>query len=122
MLVVPDGKPRTKPRALNYALQFATGDYLVIYDAEDRPDPDQLRKAAGRFRDAPREVVCLQARLTFDNASENWLSKQFAIEYASLFAGILPMLDAARLPLPLGGTSNHFRTRRAAQDRRLGPA
>ncbi len=110
VMVVPDGAPRTKPRALNYALQFATGDYLVIYDAEDRPDPDQLRKAAGRFRDAPREVVCLQARLTFDNASENWLSKQFAIEYASLFAGILPMLDAARLPLPLGGTSNHFRT------------
>ncbi len=111
VLVVPDGKPRTKPRALNYALQFATGDYLVIYDAEDRPDPDQLRKAAGRFRDAPKEVVCLQARLTFDNASENWLARQFAIEYASLFAGILPMLDAARLPLPLGGTSNHFSTR-----------
>ena len=109
VVIVPDGAPRTKPRALNYALQFATGDYLVIYDAEDRPDPDQLRKAAGRFRDAPREVVCLQARLTFDNASENWLSKQFAIEYASLFGGILPMLDAARLPLPLGGTSNHFR-------------
>ena len=110
VMIVPDGAPRTKPRALNYALQFATGDYLVIYDAEDRPDPDQLRKAAGRFRDAPKEVICLQARLTFDNASENWLSKQFAIEYASLFAGILPMLDAARLPLPLGGTSNHFRT------------
>jgi cellulose synthase/poly-beta-1,6-N-acetylglucosamine synthase-like glycosyltransferase len=110
VMAVPDGVPKTKPRALNYALQFATGDYLVIYDAEDRPDPDQLRKAAGRFRDAPKEVVCLQARLTFDNASENWLSKQFAIEYASLFGGILPMLDAARLPLPLGGTSNHFRT------------
>jgi cellulose synthase/poly-beta-1,6-N-acetylglucosamine synthase-like glycosyltransferase len=110
VVVVPDGTPRTKPRALNYALQFATGDHLVIYDAEDRPDPDQLRKGAGRFSDAPREVVCLQARLTFDNASENWLAKQFAIEYASLFGGILPMLDAARLPLPLGGTSNHFRT------------
>jgi glycosyltransferase XagB len=109
--VVPDGTPRTKPRALNYALQFATGECLVIYDAEDRPDPDQLRKAAGRFRDAPMEVVCLQAKLTFDNAWENWLAKQFAIEYASLFGGILPMLDAARLPLPLGGTSNHFRTR-----------
>jgi len=105
IVVVPDGTPRTKPRALNYALQFATGDYIVIYDAEDRPDPDQLRKAAGRFHEAPADVACLQARLTFDNASENWLAKQFAIEYASLFAGILPMLDAARLPLPLGGTS-----------------
>jgi cellulose synthase/poly-beta-1,6-N-acetylglucosamine synthase-like glycosyltransferase len=109
IVVVPDGKPRTKPRALNYALRFASGDLLVIYDAEDRPSPDQLMKAAAHFRRAPREVVCLQARLTFDNASENWLAKQFTIEYAALFGGILPMLDRARLPLPLGGTSNHFR-------------
>ncbi len=109
IVTVPDGKPRTKPRALNYALRFARGDLLVIYDAEDRPEPDQLMKAAAHFRRSPREVVCLQARLTFDNASENWLARQFTIEYASLFSGILPMLDRAGLPLPLGGTSNHFR-------------
>jgi glycosyltransferase XagB len=109
IVVAPKGEPRTKPRALNYALRFATGDLLVIYDAEDRPEPDQLMKAAVHFRKAPREVVCLQARLTFDNAAENWLAKQFTIEYASLFSGMLPMLDRARLPLPLGGTSNHFR-------------
>lgn len=115
ILVVPDGAPRTKPRALNYALQFARGDFLVIYDAEDRPEPDQLMKAAAHFRQADPQVVCLQARLTFDNASENWLSKQFTIEYASLFAGILPMLDAARLPMPLGGTSNHFRIKALRQ-------
>lgn len=115
IVVVPDGAPRTKPRALNYALQFARGDFLVIYDAEDRPEPDQLMKAAAHFRQAAPEVVCLQARLTFDNASENWLSKQFTIEYASLFAGILPMLDAARLPIPLGGTSNHFRIKALRQ-------
>jgi cellulose synthase/poly-beta-1,6-N-acetylglucosamine synthase-like glycosyltransferase len=109
IVIVPDGAPRTKPRALNYALQFACGEHVVIYDAEDRPDPHQLRKAAAHFRDAPPEVVCLQGKLTFDNPSENWLAKQFAIEYASLFGGILPMLDKARLPIPLGGTSNHFR-------------
>jgi cellulose synthase/poly-beta-1,6-N-acetylglucosamine synthase-like glycosyltransferase len=110
ILIVPKGEPRTKPRALNYALQFAQGEFLVIYDAEDRPAPGQLRVAAGHFRNASPEVVCLQARLIFDNLFENWLSKQFTIEYASLFGGILPMLDAARLPIPLGGTSNHFRT------------
>ena len=115
ILIVPDGAPRTKPRALNYALQFASGDYLVIYDAEDRPDPAQLRKAAAHFRKAAEVVVCLQGRLIFDNASENWLAKQFTIEYASLFGGILPMLDKARLPMPLGGTSNHFRTRTLRQ-------
>ncbi|MBX2805187.1 MAG: glycosyltransferase [Hyphomicrobiales bacterium] len=109
ILIVPDGAPRTKPRALNYALQFARGDLLVIYDAEDRPDPQQLRVAASHFADAPPEVVCLQAQLTYDNYAENWLSKQCAIEYASLFGGILPLLDRQRLPIPLGGTSNHFR-------------
>lgn len=109
VIVVPDCEPRTKPKALNYALQFATGDLAVIFDAEDRPEPDQLLKAAHAFAAAPPGVVCLQARLAFYNAHENWLSRQFAIEYASLFEGILPMLDTLRLPIPLGGTSNHFR-------------
>ncbi|HKJ60666.1 MAG TPA: glycosyltransferase, partial [Hyphomicrobiales bacterium] len=91
ILIVPDGAPRTKPRALNYALQFARGEFLVIYDAEDRPDPQQLRMAATRFAAAPKNVVCLQAQLTIDNYSQNWLAKQFTIEYASLFGGILPL-------------------------------
>ncbi len=108
-IVVPDCQPRTKPKALNYALQFATGSLAVIYDAEDRPEPDQLRKAAAVFAAAPPELVCLQARLHYFNATENWLSRQFTIEYASLFRGLLPFLSRFRLPLPLGGTSNHFR-------------
>ena len=110
IVIVPDGAPRTKPRALNYAVQFASGECLVIFDAEDRPEPNQLRKAAAHFRGARSDVVCLQGKLAFDNASENWLAKQFTVEYASLFGGILPMLDKLRLPMPLGGTSNHFRT------------
>jgi glycosyltransferase XagB len=109
VVIVPAGEPRTKPRALNYALQFATGDLVAIYDAEDRPEPDQLMKAAAHFARCPRAVVCLQARLIFDNHAENWIAKQFTIEYASLFGGILPMLGRAHLPMPLGGTSNHFR-------------
>lgn len=109
ILIVPDGAPRTKPRALNYALQFARGELLVVYDAEDRPDPQQLRMAATRFASAPEDVVCLQAQLTIENSYQNWLAKQFTIEYASLFGGILPLLDRARIPIPLGGTSNHFR-------------
>ena len=108
-IVVPDSKPRTKPKALNYAMQFARGDYVVIYDAEDQPEPDQLRKAVTAFRLAPENVACMQARLSFYNAHENWLTKQFAIEYASLFNGLLPTLQSLDLPIPLGGTSNHFR-------------
>ncbi len=109
IIVVPDGQPRTKPKACNFALEFATGDFAVIYDAEDRPEPDQLRKAVDMFARCPPDVACLQAKLNFDNATENWLAKQFTIEYTSLFWGILPALDSLRLPIPLGGTSNHFR-------------
>ena len=109
LIVVPDRQPRTKPKALNYALQFATGDLAVIYDAEDRPEPDQLRKAATVFRHASPKLACLQARLDYFNAKENWLSRQFTIEYATLFRGLLPLFGRFGLPLPLGGTSNHFR-------------
>ena len=45
--------PRTKPKALNYALPLARGEYLVIYDAEDRPERDQLRRAFEAFRVGP---------------------------------------------------------------------
>ncbi|MBT3070824.1 glycosyltransferase [Rhodomicrobium sp. Az07] len=110
LVIVPDREPRTKPKALNFALHFATGEFVVIYDAEDRPEPDQLRKAATVFAQAPATLVCLQARLDYYNARENWLSRQFTIEYATLFRGLLPLLARFRLPLPLGGTSNHFRT------------
>lgn len=74
VIAVPPGGPRTKPKAASYALQFARGDYLVVYDAEDRPEPDQLLKAVAMFRVSPRPVACLQARLNFYNAQRNWLT------------------------------------------------
>jgi cellulose synthase/poly-beta-1,6-N-acetylglucosamine synthase-like glycosyltransferase len=107
---VPVGTPRTKPRACNYALSFARGEFTVIFDAEDRPEPDQLRKAIAAFRGGPREVACLQARLNFYNAHENWLTRLFALDYALWFDMLLPGLDRLGVPMPLGGTSNHFRT------------
>jgi cellulose synthase/poly-beta-1,6-N-acetylglucosamine synthase-like glycosyltransferase len=110
LIVVPAGRPQTKPRALNYALAFCRGSLLTIYDAEDVPEPEQLRKAASRFAIAPPELACLQAELTFFNPDENWFSRQFTAEYAVLFGILLPVLADHRLPLPLGGTSNHFRT------------
>ncbi|MFO1133340.1 MAG: glycosyltransferase [Hyphomicrobiales bacterium] len=109
VIVVPAGRPQTKPRALNYALQFCRGELLTIYDAEDIPEPDQLEKAARRFAAAPRELACLQAQLSFYNPTENWLTRQFTAEYAALFGELLRTLDNHNLPLPLGGTSNHFR-------------
>jgi cellulose synthase/poly-beta-1,6-N-acetylglucosamine synthase-like glycosyltransferase len=107
-VLVPDRAPRTKPKALNYALQFATGDYVVVFDAEDRPDPDQLRKAAAMFAAEAPDLACVQARLNLYNPRDGWLSRHFTIEYSALFDAILPALERMRLPVPLGGTSNHF--------------
>jgi cellulose synthase/poly-beta-1,6-N-acetylglucosamine synthase-like glycosyltransferase len=105
---VPYSEPRTKPKACDYALRFARGEFITIYDAEDQPEPQQLRKAVAAFRALPANISCLQARLNYYNWPENILTRLFAIEYASLFDFMLPGMQALRLPIPLGGTSNHF--------------
>jgi glycosyltransferase XagB len=110
IVVAPSGAPRTKPRALNVGLPLARGKLLAIYDAEDRPEPDQLRVAAAAFARARPRVACLQARLAIDNGHEGWLAYFFAAGYAALFDVINPGLGALGMPMPLGGTSNHFRT------------
>jgi glycosyltransferase XagB len=110
ILTVPAGSPQTKPRACNVGLFFATGDLLVIYDAEDKPDRDQLKKAVIAFRDGDESLVCVQAALNYWNAEENALTRMFTLEYSFWFDYMLPGLDDLRLPIPLGGTSNHFRT------------
>ncbi len=106
VVVVPPGGPRTKPKALTYALAFARGDYVVVFDAEDRPELDQLRRAAAAFRERP-ELGCVQARLLPDNEG-SWLARMFTVEYAANFEVLLPALADWGVPLPLGGTSNHF--------------
>ena len=106
---VPPSLPRTKPKAVNFALPFARGEFVVIYDAEDRPEPDQLRKAVAMFRVLPETTACLQARLAFYNAPENWLTGQFEADYQLWFGMLLQGLDRIGVPIPLGGTSNHFR-------------
>ncbi len=108
-VVVPEKGPRTKPKALNYALELVTSPYVVVYDAEDIPEPDQIRRALAAFADGGTHVACVQARLGIHNARQGWLARQFALEYAAQFDGLLPALDRLGLPIPLGGTSNHFR-------------
>lgn len=107
-IVVPGIGPRTKPKALAFAHLFSRGEFVVIYDAEDDPDPRQLREAHARFAAEP-ELACVQAPLLIDNPDQSWIAKLFAIEYSALFDGLLPMLASMGLPMPLGGTSNHFR-------------
>ncbi len=109
IIIVPAGKPQTKPRALNYAMHFARGSLVTIYDSEDIPQPNQLKLAVAQFAQEDDGLACLQASLDFYNPSQNWLTRQFTAEYAALFHVILPTLAAYGLPIPLGGTSNHFR-------------
>jgi cellulose synthase/poly-beta-1,6-N-acetylglucosamine synthase-like glycosyltransferase len=108
IIVVPRSHPQTKPKACNYALRFAKGEFLTIYDAEDAPDVTQLRRAVAIFRSHPH-IACLQARLNYYNAEENTLTRLFSLEYAMLFDVMLPALYALKIPIPLGGTSNHMR-------------
>lgn len=108
LLVVPPGLPRTKPRALNYGLARARGTFVVVYDAEDRPDPDQLKAAVRAFAAAGPELACVQAPLVGD-AAGGWIAGQWALEYAVQFGRLLPGQARLGLPIALGGTSNHFR-------------
>lgn len=110
VLVVPDGQPRTKPRACNHGLAAAHGAYLVIFDAEDRPEPDQLKKAVAAFQHEPTEAVCLQAKLNYYNPDQSILTRFFTLEYTAWFDLFLPGLYRLGFLIPLGGTSNHFRT------------
>jgi glycosyltransferase XagB len=110
VIIAPLGEPRTKPKALNAALPFVYGSLTVVYDAEDVPEPDQLRRALDAFAAGDRRLACVQASLTIDNTADGWLARMFTAGYAGQFDAFLPGLAALGLPLPLGGSSNHFRT------------
>lgn len=110
VVVVPQGQPKTKPRACNHGLVRARGEFTVIFDAEDRPDPDQLKQAVIAFNRLDARVVCLQAQLAYHNHDQNLLTRWFALEYNVWFRRYLPGLVRLGAPIPLGGTSNHFRT------------
>ncbi len=110
IVVVPHSIPKTKPKACNYGLAFVKGEYVVIYDAEDIPDSDQLKKAYLGFKKSPENVICLQAKLNYYNPHQNLLTRFFTTEYSLWFDVTLPGLVAMDTALPLGGTSNHFKT------------
>ena len=108
-IVVPRGAVKTKPRALNYALDFCRGSIIGVYDAEDAPEPDQIHKIVRRFHECDPQTACLQGVLDFYNPRQNWLSRCFTIEYATWFRVILPGLQNLGLAIPLGGTTLFFR-------------
>ncbi len=111
VLLVPAAQPRTKPKASNFGLHFATGDIVTIYGRRDVPDPLQLRRVAVAFDDLDDDVACVQARLDFHNSGDNVLTAWFTADYGLWFGFLLPGLMASRSPIPLGGTSNHLRRR-----------
>jgi len=109
VVLVPPAEPRTKPKALNYGLTLARGQLITIYDAEDRPEPLQLRRAAVALGGVPDDVACLQAKLSYFNPGQNVITRWFTVEYLMWFSQFLPGLARVKAPVPLGGTSNHFR-------------
>lgn len=109
VIEVPPSHPRTKPKALNYALPLTSGAFVALFDAEDRPHPYQLVEAWSRFQMCGENIACLQAPLKIDNPHACLLARLFAFEYTALFQGLLPWLAEMRSFLPLGGTSTHFR-------------
>ena len=111
VIIVPNSFPKTKPKACNYGLLHTTGEYTVIYDAEDVPDPLQLKKAVLAFQKASKDIICIQAKLNFYNPTQNLLTRMFTIEYSLWFNLVLSGLMSIHAPIPLGGTSNHFRTK-----------
>jgi len=109
IVLVPPAEPRTKPKACNFGLQSATGDLVTIFDAEDRPEPLQLRRAVVALARLGEDFACVQARLGYFNARQNLVTRWFTIEYGTWFRFLLPGLVSVGAPIPLGGTSNHFR-------------
>ncbi|WP_099022927.1 glycosyltransferase [Mycolicibacterium palauense] len=109
ILLVPPAEPRTKPKACNYGLFFATGEIVTIYDAEDLPEPLQLRRVAAAFRRLPDDIACVQAKLVYHNGHQNILTAWFTAEYGLWFGYLLPGMMTTTSPIPLGGTSNHLR-------------
>ncbi|WP_420013838.1 glycosyltransferase family 2 protein [Tateyamaria sp.] len=107
--VPDDGTITTKPRALNYALDFCHGAIIGVWDAEDAPEPDQIEKVVARFAEAKPDVACLQGILDYYNSGQNWLSRCFTIEYASWWRLVLPGVERLNMVLPLGGTTLFFR-------------
>jgi len=109
LVVVPPGEPRTKPKALNFGLTLARGEVVAVYDVEDAPDILQLRRAAVALARFGPEVACIQAKLSYGNSSQNFITRSFTIEYTMWYSFFLPGLSSMHAPIPLGGTSNHFR-------------
>lgn len=105
----PFSLPRTKPKACNYAMQFARGEFVTIFDAEDYPHPNQLKQALARFEHDGEKLACVQGRLNYYNYNENFLTRWFALEYATWFDYVMRGLEKMKMPIPLGGTSNHVR-------------
>ncbi|PIE26898.1 MAG: N-acetylglucosaminyltransferase [Micrococcales bacterium] len=108
MVLVPPAEPRTKPKACNYGLLDSPGEFVTIFDAEDKPEPLQLRRAVTALRRLGPQYACVQAQLSYFNAHQNIITKWFTVEYANWFRLLLPGLVSVGAPLPLGGTSNHF--------------
>ena len=110
---------RTKPKALNVALPFARGAFTVIYDAEDRPERNQLRRALQAFRSAGNDLACVQARLCTDTKMSLALTL-FQRRVCRAFRHFSSKARGTRLAVTARRVVEPFPHSDAARSRRLG--
>lgn len=106
--IIFNGIKKGKPSALNAGLKKAKGEIITIYDAEDAPERDQLKKVV-RYFNLHLDVACVQAKLNYYNTHQSILTKLFTIEYSSWFDIYLRGWWKIGWVVPLGGTSNFIR-------------
>lgn len=102
-----DGPYRGKPAGLNDALAVASGDIILVFDADYRPARDLLRQLAVAFEDP--QVGAVMGRVIPFNANKNLLTRLISLERS----GGYQVDQQARYNLGLipqyGGTVGGFR-------------
>lgn len=98
---------RGKPAGLNDAMEIASGEIVIVFDADYRPSVNLIRKLANAFKDP--EVGAVMGRVVPINANRNYLTTLLNLERT----GGYQVDQQARYNLGLlpqyGGTVGGFR-------------
>ncbi len=104
VMEIPTLPPFTKGRAIQRALLVAKGKYITIYDAESRPEPNQVIKAV-EILEKEKGKTCLQSIIRIENAKENEITSFFASEFWDWYDKRMVNLHKRGIPFGLGGNS-----------------
>lgn len=77
---VPDGEPKGKSRVLNYGLSVIDSVYFLVYDADNQPEPDAVRRLVEKAESTPGAAGAVGYVKT-QNAHANLLTQMIALEF-----------------------------------------